>query len=118
MHSLNPLFLHTVNVERSNFNKIAKEAKVDKFVYPSKHFFERVVERNLSALDAFAMMVPVIREFRNSTYNQRSFCVIWKQYKLFANFTVGPISGERKICMKTMYDRDIDESNFDVVIKL
>jgi hypothetical protein len=118
MDSRNPAFMSAVNRERNRFIELMGQAKLLHTIYPSKHFFERVVERNLEAVDVLRMLVPVIQDYRGTTYNLRSYCVRWKQYKLFAMITVGPVSGRRQITLKTIYDRDVDDTQFDVVVTI
>ena len=118
MDSKNPLFMSAVCRERNRFIELMARAKLLHMIYPSKHFFERVVERNLEAVDVLRMLVPVIKEFRETTYNVRSYCVQWKQFKLFAMITVGPVSGRRQVTVKTIYDRDVDDTQFDVVVRI
>lgn len=118
MDPRNRAFMGAVNHHRNMFIELMGKANLLHTIYPSKHFFERVVERNLEAVDVLRMLIPVIQEFRGTTYNERSYCVQWKQFKLFAMITVGPVSGRRQITLKTIYDRDIDEQNFDVVVRI
>lgn len=118
MHVNSPLFMSAVNRERNRFIELMGLAKVLHTIYPSKHFFERVVERNLEAVDVLRMLVPVIKEFRETTFNVRSYCVQWKQYRLHASINIGPVSGRRQINIKTIYDRDVDETEFDVVVRI
>lgn len=49
MLSSNPTFMSTMHHERNRFIELIHRCKLDHAVYPSKHFFERVVERNLDA---------------------------------------------------------------------
>jgi hypothetical protein len=107
-----------VNHQRNLFLEIATRCGVAAHVYPSKHFFERLVERNLEAVDAMRMLAPVIREFRGTTYNKRSYAIRWKQFSMFAMIDVGVVSMTRRIVLKTIYDRDIDESGYDVVQRI
>lgn len=118
MLASNKLFMSRVNHERNRFIELMGQAKVNHFIYPSKHFFERVVERNLDAVDVLRMLVPVIKEFRETTYNMRSYAIRWKQYTLFALIDVGAVSEVRRITLKTIYDRDIDETGYDVVQRI
>jgi hypothetical protein len=117
MNPLNPAFMSTVNAVRVCLNELLIRAKVQKLVYPSKHFAERLVERNLSAEEAFVMLVPVIREFRGSTYNERVIGVHYRQNTLVAQFKTGCVSGERKIVLKTIFDKN-DDRIYDAEIKL
>lgn len=118
MDPRNKAFMSVVKHERNKFIELMDKANLLHMIYPSKHFFERVVERNLEAVDVLRMLVPVIKEFRETTYNVRSYCVRWKQYSLFAVFTVGPVSGRRQITLKTMYDREVEGMDFDVVVSI
>jgi hypothetical protein len=118
MDPRNRAFLSVVKHERNKFIELMEQCKLLHQIYPSKHFFERVVERNLEAVDVMRMLIPVIKEFRGTTYNVRSYCVQWKQWRLFANITVAPVSGRRQITLKTMYDRDVDAADFDVVVTI
>jgi hypothetical protein len=77
-----------------------------------------VVERNLEAVDVLRMLIPVIKDFRETTYNVRSYCVRWKQYSLFAMITVGAVTGKRQITLKTIYDREVEGMDFDVEVQV
>lgn len=114
----NRLFLSKVKHERHKFIELMERCKVLHMIYPSQHFFERVVERNLEAVDVMRMLVPVIHEFRATTYNVRSYAIRWKQFSLFAIIEVGPVTNTRRIVLKTIYDRDIDEGGYDVVQRI
>ena len=118
MLASNPLFMSRVNHERNRFIELMGQAKINHMIYPSKHFFERVVERNLEAVDVLRMLVPVIQEFRSTTYNVRSYAIRWKQFTLFALISIGPVTETRRIVLKTIYDRDIDETGYDVVQRI
>jgi hypothetical protein len=107
-----------VNHERNRFLELMEQAKILHMIYPSKHFFERVIERNLEAVDVLRMLVPVITEFRGSTYNVRTYAIRWKQFSLFAMIEVGPVTQTRRIVLKTIYDRDIYETGYDVVQRI
>jgi len=112
-------FVSRVRRERNTFNELLRRAKVDGIIYPSRHFFERAVERNLQMVDLLYMLVPVLKEFRESTFNDRTFCIRWKEFRLFADIRIGDISGKRQIVMKTIYDKDIyNERDFDVVVTI
>ena len=117
MDHRNPLFLSKVKHERNKFIELMEQAKCMHIIYPSKHFFERVVERNLEAVDVLRMLVPVIKEFRETTYNVRSYAITWKQYSMFALINTGPVSGKRQITLKTIYD-NVDPVDFDVVVQI
>ena len=118
MDSRNPAFIPCVQHQRRQFVELMHRGDMAHRIYPSKHFFERLVERNLEAVDVLRMLVPIIKDFRETTFNKRSYASKWKHYKLFADITVGPVTGKRQIILKTIYDRDIDESNFDVVVQI
>lgn len=118
MLSSNPLFLTKVKHERNKFIELMGRCDLLHQIYPSKHFFERVVERNLEAVDVMRMLIPVIKEFRETTFNVRSYCVTWKQFSLFAAITIGPVSERRQIALKTIYDGEPDERSFDVAVKI
>lgn len=118
MNSNNPLFLAVVKHERNKFIELMGRCNLMHQIYPSKHFFERVVERNLEAVDIMRMLVPVINEFHSTTYNVRSYAIKWKQYLLFAMILVGPISNKRQITLKTIYDGDVKPVDFDVVVQI
>lgn len=118
MDPRNPTFLSVVKHERNKFIEMMHRAGLGHVAYPSKHFFERLVERNLEAVDALRMLAPVIAEFRGTTYNLRSYAVRWKNFSLFALITVGPVSGKRQIVLKTIYDRDVLETDYDVVVRI
>lgn len=118
MNSLNKAFPAAVTRQRNWFIELLHSANVGNIVYPSKHFFERVVERNLEALDVLRMITPVIHEFRGSSYNIRSYCIQWKQFRIHAAIDVGPVTGVRRIILKTVYDFDPTHEQFDVTIKI
>lgn len=117
MLSSNPAFMGNVNVLRNRFVELIHRAKVGHFVYPSKHFFERVVERNLDEVDILRMITPVIKEFRETTYNERTYLVSWRQYGLAASIQLGLVSEKRQIILRTIYDK-YDEMAYDVCIRL
>jgi hypothetical protein len=117
MLASNPLFLSQVQRSRNEFNRMLIAAKVDGFVYPSKHFFERVVERNLEPVDILFMAAPMITDFRQTTYNVRSYRVQWKTYSLIACISVGVETGKRRLVLKTVFERN-DDSEYDVSIRL
>lgn len=118
MDPRNPCFMSAVNRERNRFIELMGQAKLLHTIYPSKHFFERVVERNLEAVDVLRMLLPVIKEFRETTYNERTYCVRWKNHRLFAMITVGPVSNRRQITLKTMYDQDKNDMDYDVTVTI
>lgn len=118
MNSNNPVFLSRVKQERHQFIELMDKCGLLHQIYPSQHFFERVIERNLEAVDVLRMLVPVIAEYRGTTYNRRSYAIRWKQYSLFALINVGPVTGKRQIILKTIYDRDIDEHGYDVCVRI
>ncbi len=117
MHPSNPAFIGAARNQRSQFIALLKQANVTDMVYPSMHFFERLVERNLEAVDALRMLVPVIRAFRETTYNSKTFLVQWKQFGLVAQFTVGAVTGKRQITVKTIFDK-FNELEYDEVIRI
>lgn len=117
MNPLNPAFMPAVKMARIRLNELLIKAKVSKFVYPSKHFVERAIERNLAVDDVFYMLAPVIREFRNSTYNERVIGVHYRQNTLVTQFKTGCVSNERKIILKTVYDKN-NSQIYDAEIKL
>ena len=110
--------MSAVKKQRHAFIELMDKINMLHQIYPSKHFFERVVERNLETVDVGIMLVPIIRDFRETTFNVRSYCVKWKQYRLFARVAVGPVTNKRQLVLKTIYDTDVDESSFDVVVQL
>lgn len=110
--------MSVVKKERHAFIQLMEKIGMLHQIYPSKHFFERVVERNLETVDVGIMLVPIIRDFRETTFNVRSYCVKWKQFRLFAKISVGSVTNRRQLVLKTIYDIDVDESNFDVVVQL
>lgn len=117
MNPLNPAFIGAARYQRAQFIDLLKRANVVDVVYPSMHFFERLVERNLDAVDALRMLTPVIKEFRETSYNAKSFLVQWKQFGLVAQFTVGVVTGKRQVTVKTIFDK-FDETEYDEVIKI
>ncbi len=118
MDPRNRAFMANVKHQRHLFIELMEKMGMLHQIYPSKHFFERVVERNLESVDVGFMLVPVIKDFRGSTYNARTYCVKWKQFRLFAQITLGPVTGKRQLCLKTIYDRDVEERDFDVVVSI
>lgn len=112
------LFLSKVERERSKFVELLFKTNLNKKVYPSKHFFERVVERGLYSVDILEMLIPVLHEYRTTTFNDRTFCIRLKQHKMVACIKMGAISGERIIVLKTIFDKEVDEKDFDVVVTI
>lgn len=111
-------FVSRVRRERNVFNELLHRANIDDIIYPSRHFFERVVERDLNSVDLLYMLVPVLKDYRENTFNDRRFCIRWKEHRLFANIRLGEISGKRMIVLKTIYDKDVDERDFDVMVTI
>lgn len=114
----NPAFMGVVETRRNAFKALVRDAKVGIEIAPSRHFFERVVERDLDHVDVLRFLIPVIKEFRTTTYNQRTFCIKWKQHRMFADITIGPVTGRRFILLKTVFDKHVDETDFDVVVTI
>lgn len=117
MSPQNKAFIGAVNFWRSQFIELLVRAKVHDIVYPSMHFCERVVERNLDKVDVLYLIVPIIKEFRQSTFNERTFIVQWRNIGVACCITTGKHSERRHIVIKTIYDK-FDPAEFDVVIKL
>lgn len=114
MTPLNRAFTGAVATNRAWLNDLLKRAKVNDFVYPSKHLAERMVERHIEPVDVLRMLVPVIQEFRASTFNQRTFLSVHRGNALVSAIQLGVVSGKRLILIKTVYDR-YNEEDYDVV---
>ena len=117
MSPLNPAFVGAVNFTRSQLNELLTRAKCYDDVYISRHFAERVVERNLDVGTVFAMIAKIVIDYRTHTYNKYSYRVKWKNFSLFAVVDLRKISNSRTIVLKTIYDRDVHD-DFDVTISL
>ncbi len=117
MLSNNPAFIGCVNATRNRFIELLHRAKVGDFVYPSKYFFERVVERNLDEVDVLRMITPVIKEYRETTYNERTYLVSWKQHAIACSIQLGTVSEKRQIILRTLYEK-YNEMDYDVCIRL
>jgi hypothetical protein len=113
----NPAFAALTRLKRAQFISLLKRANVTDVVYPSLHFFERLVERNLDEVDALRMLTPVIHAFRQTTYNKKTFLIRWKQFGLVAMFSLGLVSGRRQVIVKTIYD-SFDDNDYDEVIRI
>lgn len=116
MLSSNPTFMGVVRTRKAEFLRLMQLANVQD-VYTSKHFFERLVERNLDAVDAMIMATPMIKDFRTSTYNLRSYLVQWKNLGLVGGITVGEVTGKRRLILKTIFEK-FDETEYDVNFRL
>lgn len=117
MSPQNKAFVGAVDSWRASFISLLKRAGVDSTVYASKHFCERVVERNLEIVDVLHLITPVIREHRETTYNIRRYIIQWRDIGLVAEINIGPISKKRQVILKTIYDK-IYPGDFDVHIKM
>lgn len=117
MLSCNPLFTSQVQRSRARFSELLKKAKVEDIVYPSKHFFERVVERNLDADTILFMIAPMITDFRQTTYNVRTYRSQWRTYSVIACISVGVQTQKRRLILKTVFEKN-DDTIYDVSIRL
>lgn len=117
MLPLNKAFTGAVATNRAWLNDLLKRAKVNDFVYPSKHLAERMVERHIEPVDVLRMLVPVIQEFRTTTFNERTFLSVYRGNALASTITVGTVTGQRRIIVKTVYDK-YNEEDYDVVCRI
>jgi len=118
MDSKNILFIPTVTSVRDKYGKLETQEERSN-IYPSKHFFERVVERNLdSNLSMIHHMASrAFDDMQSCTYNSRTYKVVWKNLVLHAQISIGKLSRKRELILKTIYDRD-HEFEYDVIIKI
>ncbi len=86
----------------------------------SRHFCERLAERGIEMNDILRMLLPLIKIFRSQPdVIHRRFCVKWRNFTLFADIVRGPVSGERRIDLKTAYKFEHPYREFyDELIKL
>jgi hypothetical protein len=117
MTPLNKSFVGASNTKRVNLNTILIRSKIDKIVYPSFHLVERMVERNVDPLDIARMTVPLVKYFRETTFNDKSCLVMWRDLKLVAVIKIGSVSGKRSIVLKTIID-DVSRKTFDETFKV
>lgn len=117
MNPLNRAFIGAVDTARAKFTDYLRRAKIEKIVYPSKHFFERVVERHIDVDLVFMALPPVIKEFRESTFNDRKFLIQWRDFAFVAQIQLGAVSKKRYILLKTVFDK-FNEEDYDVVIRM
>lgn len=103
---VNPSYSGVVDNVRAEFDALLKRAKCDDFVYISRHFVERIVERGLQTkVDIiFIMLAQVIKQYRSTTYESRTYCVKHKTYSLSACIETGVVTGKRKLVAKTFFD--------------
>lgn len=118
MDSKNILFIPTVRSARAKFGRLESVGERDN-IYPSKHFFERVVERNLDRnLSMIHLMATrAFEDMQASTYNHRTYKVVWGSMVLHAMIGVGKLTNKRQLVLKTIYDRDT-HFEYDVLIKI
>lgn len=117
MSPQNKAFAGAVDLWRATMVEYLARAGVNGIVYMSKHLAERAVERNIDPIEALQLAAPVIKEFRQSTFNSREFLVSRGIISLAASIDVGPVTGKRRVVLKTIYDK-VCNGDFDVVIKL
>lgn len=110
------------NLARRKFEELALTQVGREFVsgiYPSKHFFERVVERNFEDKTRELLVAALIayKFFKSTTFEQRQIAVtICGKYVAF-DITVGKESGKRMLVMKTIYEiDDVRRYQFDEVL--
>ena len=113
----NRAFVGSASARRAYLLDILKKAKADDFVYPSMHLAERMAERNIDPIDVARMSVPIIKFFRETTYNDRSICVLWKDMKLAAHIRIGATTGKRMVLLKTVYGHR-DRHEYDETFKV
>ena len=117
MTPLNKSFIGAANTKRASLNAILIRSKIDKIVYPSFHLVERMVERNIDVVDVARMTVPIVKYFRETTFNDRSCLVLWRDLKLAADIRIGTVTGKRSIILKTIVD-DVSQKTFDETFKI
>lgn len=117
MSPQNKAFGGAVRAWRHTILDMLRKAGVNDFVYVSKHLVERAVERNIEAVDVLRLAVPVIREFRTTTYNERTYLISSGILSLAAAIKLGDTTETRRVVLKTIYDK-ICPGDFDVTINL
>ena len=118
MTPMNPAFGGAVKAKLHFTMKLLREMKVNDFVYLSKHLAERMVERNVDPVDVARMATPVIKAFRETTNNDKTFVVFWRNLKLVASIKRAPVTDSRKIVLKTIVDPEVPVHQFDAEIRL
>lgn len=118
MTPMNPAFGGAVDAKLHYTMKLFREMRVNDIVYVSKHLIERMVERNVDPVDVARLAVPVIKEFRETTFNDKTYVVFWRQLKLVASIKRSPITDARKIVLKTIIDPEVPVHQFDAEIRL
>lgn len=105
---------------RKQFVDFLFAAQLVNQLHISRHFCERLAERGMEMGDILKMLVPLITIFRsNPDLLHRRYCVKWRNFTLFADIVRGPVSGDRRIDLKTAYKYEHPRSEFyDELIKL
>lgn len=84
--------------------------------YPSKHFFERIVERNLDNYDTqFNLLMGLckaIHYMQQTTFNATNMKYVHN--KFVAVFAIREFRGNRVVVMKTVYPMDNPKIYYDV----
>lgn len=118
MTPMNPAFGANVRHKMRDIVAIFREMKCNDLVYVSRHLCERAVERNVDPVDIARLTVPVIKAFRETTYNEQTFVVSWRQLRLVAKISLKPVTEDRTIILKTIIDPEVRWDQFDVEIKI
>jgi hypothetical protein len=115
---MNPAFSGAVKNRLHETMRLFRQMKVNDIVYVSDHLTERMVERNVDPVDIARMSVPVIKAFRETTYNDRTFVVFWRNLKLVASIKRGVVTDQRKIILKTIIDPEVPFHQYDTEIRI
>lgn len=118
MTPMNPLFPAFVDKKRRELLAIFRKMEVSGFIYISKHFAERMVERNVDPLDVARMTVPVIKDYRAGAPINRRYTVHQKELRMGAQINLTPVQKRRQISLLTIIDPEVKAEKFDVKIQL
>ena len=118
----NDLSYHSkVSSVMSQFSDWKRQTQMTRELYVSKHFVQRMVERNMQneAPFVFKMLTKVVWQLRNTTFNQRTYKIVWKNLVVIAKISKQEISNsDRYVVAKTLFYGDEFDPEYDEVIKL
>lgn len=114
----NRAFNGMVDNVTNNFVEYLIKLKIANAVYPSRHFFERIVERNLEKQLPFLvkMVYSVYVQLKRTTFNNRTYKVRWKELIVIAGIRVGEVSDRRRVVVITVWDKDSNEGYDEEIV--
>lgn len=106
---------------RAKFNVYLKKLpkNVGDTVYPSSHFFERVVERGFeNKIDAvFIAAVKGYKFMQSSSYNSRKLKCLIDNMQICMDIKVGKVSGKKQLVLSTIYSVEDEDVYAEDVLK-